>query len=103
MNHMQKAWLKVLGPVIPLVNDKLAKKSGILGKVGRFFSFGPRQFGYHPTNRFLALINNVYLQNIPLALHKYSFIKYLHYNIDILMKMDISVKDHGVYNHYLVY
>ena len=30
MNHLQQAWLKVLAPVIPLVNDKLAKRSGLL-------------------------------------------------------------------------
>ena len=75
MNHLQKAWLKLLGPVIPFVNDKMAKKGGIIGKVGRFFSFGPRQFGYHPTNKYLAVINQVYLQSIAFLTHRYSFVK----------------------------
>ena len=75
MNHIQKAWLKILSPITPFVNEKMAKKGGILGKVGRFFAIGPRQFGYHPSNKYLALINRVYLQNIALSLHRYSFIK----------------------------
>lgn len=75
MNHLQRAWLKVLNPVVTLVNDKMAKRSGLVGKLGRFFSFGPRQFGYHPINRYIAVGNRVLLQNIPFALHRYSFIK----------------------------
>jgi hypothetical protein len=89
MNHLQKAWLKALGPVVTLVNDKMAKRSGLIGKLGKFFAFGPRQFGYHPINRYLALINRIYLQSIPLALHRYSFIKYLTSNLGILTKMVI--------------
>jgi hypothetical protein len=77
MNPIQKAWLKVLSPVVTLVNDKIAKRSGVVGKLGRFFSFGPRQFGYHPINRYVGAINNIVLKNIGLTLHKYSFIKYL--------------------------
>jgi hypothetical protein len=76
MNVIQKAWLKVLAPIIPLVNDKLAKKGGILGRIGKFYAFGPRQFGYHPTSKFIAFANHIYLQSIPLATHKYSFLKY---------------------------
>ena len=75
MNHLQQAWLKVLAPVIPLVNDKLAKRSGLLGKIGKFWAFGPRQFGYHPSTKFLALVNQILLQNIPLVMHRYSFVK----------------------------
>lgn len=42
MNIIQRAWLIALRPVSTFVNDKLAKKSGMLGRIGRFFSFGPR-------------------------------------------------------------
>lgn len=42
MNYIQKAWLWVLSPVTPFINEKLAKRSGILGKIGRFFVIGPR-------------------------------------------------------------
>lgn len=95
MNHLQQAWLKILAPVIPLVNDKLAKRSGLLGKIGKFFAFGPRQFGYHPTNKFLALINQVFLQNIPFLMHKHSFLKYSNpITIGTCPKMDTTTKDH---------
>jgi len=42
MNYIQRAWLFALRPVSTLVNDKLAKKSGALGRIGRFFAIGPR-------------------------------------------------------------
>jgi hypothetical protein len=42
MNIIQRTWLTVLRPVSTFVNDKLAKKSGLLGRLGRFFAFGPR-------------------------------------------------------------
>jgi len=42
MNYIQRAWLFALRPVSNLVNDKLAKKSGALGRIGRFFAIGPR-------------------------------------------------------------
>ena len=42
MNYIQRAWLIVLKPVVTLVNDKMAKKSGVIGRIGRFFAFGPR-------------------------------------------------------------
>lgn len=76
MNHLQKAWLKVLGPVVPLINDKLAKRSGILGKIGKFWAIGPRQFGYHPTSKWLAMMNQILMQNIPFSMHRHSFLKY---------------------------
>ena len=75
MNPIQKLWLKALSPVVTLVNEKMAKRSGLIGKFGRFFAFGPRQFGYHPINRYFAVINRILLQSIPFALHKYSFVK----------------------------
>ena len=42
MNYIQRAWLVALRPVANLVNDKLAKKSGLIGRIGRFYAFGPR-------------------------------------------------------------
>lgn len=42
MNHIQKAWLYVLQPVVRLVNEKMAKRDGIIGRIGRFYAFGPR-------------------------------------------------------------
>lgn len=80
MNPIQKMWLKALSPAVTLVNEKMAQRSGLIGKFGRFFAFGPRQFGYHPINKYLALINRLYLQSIPMALHRYSFVKYSPYN-----------------------
>lgn len=75
MNPIQKAWLKVLSPVVTLVNDKLAKRSGMIGKLARFFAFGPRQFGFHPINKGIAFCNRITIQGMGIALHNYSFIK----------------------------
>ena len=75
MNPIQKGWLKVLSPVITLVNDKLAKRSGMVGKLAKFFSFGPRQFGFHPINKFIAVWNRMVLDTMAIALHHHSYIK----------------------------
>lgn len=83
MNYIQKGWLKVLSPVVTLVNEKLATRSGFLGKIGKFFAFGPRQFGYHPINRYFAVANQILVQNIGLATHRYSVIKYKFPNVGI--------------------
>lgn len=76
MNYIQRTWLRVLSPVSHFVNDKLAKKSGLLGRLGRFYSFGPREFGYHPTSKILAYVNYHVVENIALNLHKHSALKY---------------------------
>jgi hypothetical protein len=75
MNIIQKAWLTALRPVSSFVNEKLAQKSGLLGRIGRFYAFGPREFGYHPTSKLLAYINHIVVENMGLLFHKYSVIK----------------------------
>jgi hypothetical protein len=75
MNLIQKAWLVVLRPVAGFVNEKLAKKSGLLGRIGRFYAFGPREFGYHPSNKLLAYVNHIVVSNMGFLFHKYSTVK----------------------------
>ena len=70
MNPIQKAWLKVLAPVSYLMNDKLAKRSGLLGKIGRFFLIGPREYGMHPTTRAFIFVNRKYLYAQAIMLHR---------------------------------
>jgi hypothetical protein len=76
MNYIQRAWLVALRPVITLVNDKMAKRSGFIGKIGRFFAFGPRQYGFHTTNKILLACNRLTLAAIPFFTARYSVIKY---------------------------
>ena len=76
MNFIQRAWLVALRPVISLVNDKMATRSGILGRIGKFYAFGPREFGYHPINRWFAYVNQIMVLNIGISMHRYSFMKY---------------------------
>ena len=83
MNPIQKAWLVALRPVISLVNDKLAKKSGILGRIGRFYSFGPRQFGFHPINRYIASMNTMTVDFMGIVLHKYPFFRFPFSNLGV--------------------
>jgi hypothetical protein len=75
MNYIQRAWLVVLKPVSSFVNEKLAKKSGLIGRIGRFYAFGPREFGYHPTNKLLAYVNQIVVINMGFIFHKYSMVK----------------------------
>lgn len=75
MNYIQRAWLVALKPLSSFVNEKLAKKSGLLGRIGRFYAFGPREFGYHPTNKLLAYVNQIVVVNMGFIFHKYSMVK----------------------------
>jgi hypothetical protein len=75
MNFIQKTWLVALKPVIPFFNEKLAKKSGLLGRIGRFYTFGPREYGYHPSSKLLAYVNHIVVDNMGALFHKYSALK----------------------------
>lgn len=75
MNYIQKAWLVALRPVSAFVNEKLAKKSGLLGRIGRFYAFGPREFGFHPSNKLLAYVNYIVVSNMGFLFHRYSMVK----------------------------
>jgi hypothetical protein len=102
MNPLQKAWLIVLRPVVSLVNDKLAKKSGILGRIGKFYSFGPRQFGFHPINRMIAHFNHSYVSFLGFTLHRYSLVKFLSSYAGVSPRMDSISADPLVCTPFLV-
>ena len=76
MNYIQRAWLTALKPLAHFVNDKLAKKTGLIGRIGRFYAFGPREYGFHPSNKLFGYVNSIIVQNMGLLFHKYSMIKY---------------------------
>lgn len=78
MNPIQKAWLKLLSPVSGFVNEKLAKRSGILGRLGRFFLIGPREYGVHPINKMFIYINRRILFVQGAMLHRYSAVKFVY-------------------------
>ena len=80
MNQIQKAWLKVLQPVIYIMNEKLATRGGLVGRFGRFFQFGPREYGYHPSNRMFILINRRLLTVQAFFCHRYSYFKTFTHN-----------------------
>lgn len=77
MNPIQKAWLKVLSPFSCLINEKLAKRPGFLGKLGKWFMIGPREFGYHPLNRGFIYLNDSVLFGLAGIAHRYSYFKYI--------------------------
>ena len=80
MNPSQKAWLRVLSPVAFVINEKLAKRSGLFGRIGKFFMIGPREFGHHPLNKAFIFLNRRYQNASAVLLHRYSFIKTLTHN-----------------------
>jgi hypothetical protein len=49
----------------------MAKRGGILGKVGRFFVIGPREYGMHPTNKLFIFLNRRYLYAQAILLHRF--------------------------------
>eukprot|EP01017_Pseudomicrothorax_dubius_P041476 TRINITY_DN663_c0_g1_i3.p1 TRINITY_DN663_c0_g1~~TRINITY_DN663_c0_g1_i3.p1 ORF type:complete len:230 (+),score=61.92 TRINITY_DN663_c0_g1_i3:160-849(+) len=80
MNPIQKLWLRALSPLAYVINEKLAKRSGLVGRIGKFFMIGPREFGVHPMTKAFLYANRRYLFGLGIALHKYSFFKSLTQN-----------------------
>merc|ERR1712226_66011 len=77
MNPIQRAWLKVLGPVQYVINEKLATRSGVIGKVGKFLIIGPREYGAHTIGPFLKTYNSFILVAMGQISHRYSMINSL--------------------------
>ena len=63
MNPIQKALLITLKPMAEIINTKIATKSGRIGNLGKFFKFGPREYGVHPSTKLLKAANYAYLFN----------------------------------------
>ena len=62
MNPVQRIYMKLLAPLGNFMNNNISNRSGLIGKFGRFWSIGNRQYGYHPSSRYFKLINN-YMMN----------------------------------------
>ena len=73
-------------------NDQVSHSSevGLLGKLGRLFAIGPREFGYHPTSKAFAFTNRIFLQASGFMLHRYSVLKYSTFELDQLLGEDIT-------------
>jgi len=80
MNYIQKAWLRVLSPAAYIINERIAKRSGLLGRIGKFFMIGPREYGVHPINKAFIFLNRRYQFASAVLLHRYSVIKTLTHN-----------------------
>ena len=53
----------------------MAKRSGLLGKIGKFFLIGPREFGVHPSSKVFIFMNSRYMYSQAFLLHKYYYYK----------------------------
>jgi hypothetical protein len=47
----------------------------MLGKLGRWFTIGPREFGFHPTSKLNILVNRGFTYYLGFLMQKYSLIK----------------------------
>ena len=61
MNTAQRILLRVLEHPANFINNNLAKRAGVLGRIGRFWSIGAREYGVHPSTKFLKYLNVKYL------------------------------------------
>eukprot|EP00330_Aristerostoma_sp_ATCC50986_P006048 CAMPEP_0114587876 /NCGR_PEP_ID=MMETSP0125-20121206/10724_1 /TAXON_ID=485358 ORGANISM="Aristerostoma sp., Strain ATCC 50986" /NCGR_SAMPLE_ID=MMETSP0125 /ASSEMBLY_ACC=CAM_ASM_000245 /LENGTH=206 /DNA_ID=CAMNT_0001784001 /DNA_START=52 /DNA_END=672 /DNA_ORIENTATION=+ len=75
MNPIQKALLKVFSPLAYVINEKMATRSGLIGKFGKFFLIGPREYGTHPLNKAFIFVNRKFLMAQGLIMHRYSMFK----------------------------
>ena len=61
MNPAQRLLLRVLQGPANFINNNLAKRPGFLGRVGRFWSIGAREYGVHSSTKLLKYLNGTYL------------------------------------------
>ena len=61
MNPAQRLLLRVLQGPANFINNNLAKRPGVLGRIGRFWSLGAREYGVHTTSKFIKYLNGSYL------------------------------------------
>ena len=76
MNPIQKGWIRAFKPVMSFWNNNLCKRPGMMGRIARFFRFGPREYGVHPSTNFMRFMNAQFLQvyrywvpNVPVMRH----------------------------------
>ena len=96
MNPIQRMMLRVFSAPAHFVNYNLARREGLLGRIGRFWSFGVREYGMHPTTKILKLMNSNYIQLI-----KYTFSRQT-YMRTILQKQN-SINGYAAANRFFNY
>ena len=50
-------------------NNNIATKSGIVGRFGRFFKFGSREYGTHYTTKYIKCLNSFLINTMAYFLH----------------------------------
>jgi hypothetical protein len=63
MSQRIQTWLlRNTGGLQTLVNDKLAKRSGLIGRIFKGLEIGPRQFSQHSLHRVFRVVNYFWVQ-----------------------------------------
>ena len=75
MNPTQKLLLRLLRGPANFINNNLAKRPGVLGRIGRFWAIGSREYGAHTSTKFLKSINNIYLKAVKYMFSRQTFSK----------------------------
>lgn len=57
MNPIQKAMMMTMSPLMNAFNTKIATRSGLVGRFGKFFKFGNREYGSHTSTNVLKYLN----------------------------------------------
>jgi hypothetical protein len=57
MNPAQRLFLRAAQVPGNFINNNLGKRSGMLGRIARFWAVGARDYGVHPSSKFLKLLN----------------------------------------------
>ena len=61
MNPIQKMWLRSFTPAMNFFNEKIATRGGLTGRIAKFYKFGARENGAHPTTKLFRLLNHMIL------------------------------------------
>ena len=57
MNPIQKGLMMATKPFLEFFNNKIAARPGIIGRFGKFYQFGLREYGSHTTTKMFRFYN----------------------------------------------
>ena len=57
MNPLQKGLMIASKPFLEFFNNKIAARPGIIGRFGKFYQFGLREYGSHTSTKLFRFLN----------------------------------------------
>ena len=72
MNPAQRLFLRIAQVPGNFINNNLGQRSGMIGRIARFWAIGARDYGVHPSTKYLKVLNTQLLFGIKMLFARQS-------------------------------